>query len=188
MAKTAANGKTAVDERQKFLDFFVITRTVQKPTIIPDNYQGKVENGVYRNDYFDFSIDAVRDWKVLNENETDLVKEASKDWFRGKDGNVAPTIQQNYRRTAILLMQYRYPLGTALNPGLLISVETTTSPKRPVKDTALLGQKFVKAYANRPFEVTKETAETLLDGKNSYFTRRGTGRRAICISSASMSR
>lgn len=163
--KNIANEKTVVEERQKFFDSLVITRAIPAAATIPENYRGKVENGVYRNEYFDFSIELIPSWRTLSEDETSLLTEGTKDNFRGKDGTLAPGVDRNLRQTAFLLMQRRYPFGTKFNPALQFTVETTNSPRRPLRDTALLGQKTLQTLKKDPFVVTKEITDTVLGGE-----------------------
>jgi hypothetical protein len=165
VAKNIANEKSTVEEQQKFFDSFVITRAIPVAAKIPENYQGKVEKGVYRNEYFDFSIELIPSWRTLSEDETNLLTEGIKENLREKDGILARGVDRNLRQTAFLLMQRRYPYGTKLNPALQFTVETTNSPRRPLRDTALLGQKTLKAFKNEPFVVTTEITDTVLGGE-----------------------
>lgn len=158
----AENKKPVTDERQRILDSFSISRTATSAALIPDNYQGAFKDNVYRSEFLDFSIDLINGWRVLNENETDLLKESAKDFYRKDDGTLASVVEKSFRQSAILLMQRRMMERSA---GIMIYVETTNSPGRPIKETALLGQNTIKKYSNLPFTVTKEGTEAMLDGE-----------------------
>jgi hypothetical protein len=169
MAGNIANEKSTVEEQKKFFDSFVITRPIPAAATIPENYQGKVDNGVYRNEYFDFSIELIPSWRTLSDDETKLLMAGTKENFRGQDGVLNPAIDRNLNRTAIILMQRRYPYGTKFNPALQFTVETTNSPRRPLKDSAIIGQKTLKTFKKELFVVTKEIAETVLGGEKFVF-------------------
>jgi hypothetical protein len=159
------NKKQVTDERQRFLDSFSISRIAGVAAQIPDNYQGAVKDDVYRSEFLDFSIDLVKNWRTLNENETDLLKESTKDFYRKDDGALVPGIEKSFRRSAVLLMQRRLVEGAMVHPNILISVETTNSPGRPLKDTVLIAQNTQIKYSSMPFTVTKDATEILLNGE-----------------------
>ncbi len=91
-----------------------------------DNFDyGRVENGIYQNKYFDFSIKLPVDWVVQSREQTENLANAGKKLLAGDDENMKAVIKASEVNTANLLAVFQYQLGSAVayNPNIMIVAE-----------------------------------------------------------------
>lgn len=86
---------------------------------------GHVDNGVYQNDYFGFSIKLPEDWVVQSKEQTDNIVNKGKDLLAGDDENLKAMIKASEINVANLLAVFQYELGSAVeyNSNMAIVAE-----------------------------------------------------------------
>lgn len=81
----------------------------------PDN--GKVTDGVYRNDFFGFSYTVPEGWMVHGEETQKVMMETGKDLVAGDDTTKRRMLDTASKRTYQLLTVFEYPFGTPGKPN-----------------------------------------------------------------------
>lgn len=81
----------------------------------PDN--GKVTDGVYRNDFFGFSYTLPQGWMVHGEETQKALMEAGKALMAGDDQAKKSLMDAESKRTYHLLTAFEFPLGTPGKPN-----------------------------------------------------------------------
>src|ERR1044072_4927833 len=70
----------------------------------PKNFDyGKIENGVYTNNYFDFEIPVPPTWAVQNKEQVQKLQKTGEELISGKDKELGAKIKAAEVTTAILL-------------------------------------------------------------------------------------
>jgi len=93
---------------------------------LPDNFDyGHVENGVYQNEYFDFSMKLPDDWVVQSKEQTEYIANTGKKIAAGDDKNLQAVVKASDISSANLLAVFQYEVGSAVeyNPAILIVAE-----------------------------------------------------------------
>ncbi len=90
---------------------------------------GRVENGVYLNDYFKFRITIPVKWVVQSKEQVERIKETGKELLAGEDENMKAVVSASEINSANLLAAFQYELGSTVkfNPNIMIVVENTQS-------------------------------------------------------------
>src|SRR4030095_12620558 len=74
----------------------------------PKNFDyGKIENGVYANNYFDFEIPVPPNWAVQNKEQVKQLQKQGEELVSGKDKELGAKIKAADIRTAILLTVFK---------------------------------------------------------------------------------
>ena len=87
---------------------------------------GRVENGVYKNTYFNFMIRIPSNWVVQSKEQTDKLSETGKKLLAGDDENMKAALKATEVNTANLLAVFQYEMGSAVqyNPNFAVVVES----------------------------------------------------------------
>lgn len=92
-----------------------------------DNFDyGHIENGIYVNDFFDFSIKLPESWVVQSREQTENIANEGKKIVAGDDEKMKAVINAYDINTANLLAAFQYELGSAVeyNPNIMIIAES----------------------------------------------------------------
>lgn len=74
----------------------------------PKNFDyGKIENGVYTNNYFDFEIPVPANWAVQNKDQVQQLQKTGEELVSGNDKELGAKIKAANVRTAILLTVFK---------------------------------------------------------------------------------
>ena len=77
---------------------------------IPDDFDyGQVENGVYKNDFFDMEIPLIPGWDVRSKEAMDQLVEKGAEEMGKKNKKLAAAVKSGQVSTAKLLMLFKYP-------------------------------------------------------------------------------
>jgi hypothetical protein len=91
-----------------------------------DNFDyGRVEDGIYFNNYFNFTIDLPAGWVVQSQEQTQKIADMGKNLVAGDDEKLKAAIEATEVNTANLLAVFQYELGAAVqyNPNFMIVAE-----------------------------------------------------------------
>lgn len=92
----------------------------------PDNFDyGHVEKGVYRNNYFNFSIVLPANWVVQSKEQIEDITKTGKDLITGDDEKMKAILKASEVNSANLMAVFQYELGTPVdyNPSIMIIAE-----------------------------------------------------------------
>ena len=79
----------------------------------PKNFDyGKIENGVYTNNYFDFEIPVPPNWAVQNKEQVQQLQKTGEELVSGSNKELAAKIKAADIRTAILLTVFKNKTDT----------------------------------------------------------------------------
>lgn len=86
---------------------------------------GSVENGVYSNRFFGFSVTFPKDWVVHGDATNTRLKEIGKERATSTGAMSAASSEVILRNTYQLLTTFQYPMGAAVevNPGFMLVAE-----------------------------------------------------------------
>ncbi|HWC54246.1 MAG TPA: hypothetical protein VG676_11730 [Chitinophagaceae bacterium] len=105
---------------------------------IPENFDyGKVENGVYKNDFFGFELPIPADWVVQDSDQMKKISEEGQKIISEHNEELGKKIKASEVRSAMLLSVFRYKDDSVIgqfNPSFGIAVEnlgTFSSIKTP---------------------------------------------------------
>lgn len=86
---------------------------------------GIVENAVYNNKYFDFSLDLSSNWQVQENQTIQMMRERGKKLLSGDDKDMQAALDLGDLSTVNLLLASKYPMGAdvAFNPNIAIVAE-----------------------------------------------------------------
>lgn len=90
---------------------------------------GVVENNIYKNRFFNFSIPINKNWTIQNKQQIEDLKKQSGDVLHGGNKKLKKEIDASMVNVAELLMVSKYEIGTpdVINPTLLVNVESLAS-------------------------------------------------------------
>ncbi|GGD11855.1 hypothetical protein [Hyunsoonleella pacifica] len=130
---------------------------------------GVVENNVYKNKFFRFSVPIHKGWVVQGKKQIEDLKSQSEDILHGGDKNLKEVIDASMVNIAELLMVSKYEIGTTelANPTLLVNVENLESAKG-VKtiDEYLIQAKNYLAQLNMEVNFKKEPYDINIGDEN----------------------
>lgn len=133
--------------------------------LLPDNYQGKLEKGIYTNDFLGFTIKLPDGWKPLNTDEEGAVKEVGKQLLQKDDAKYNAQIESSLESARTLLAATKNPFGTPENAQITIQLETrAVGDGYALRDVAAATQKFLQSNFNAPIKITREIYETKISG------------------------
>ena len=86
---------------------------------------GTVEDGIYSNKYFDFSLDLSDGWQVQENQTMKLAQSMGKKIISGDDKNLEAALDLSTLTTVNLLLATKHPFGTqvAFNPNIAAVAE-----------------------------------------------------------------
>lgn len=101
------NAKQQKEAKQKILDY------------------GKIENGVYTNEFFNFSLELPQDWHVQSQESMEDLQDAGSDLLAGEDENKKAILEASRDRSGSLLGLFKYEIGSQVdfNPSFLMLFE-----------------------------------------------------------------
>jgi len=114
-----------------FASLVLIFFSCKNKVSIPEDFDyGKIDNGVYVNDYFDFEIPVPGEWHVQNKEQIERIRQAGGEMIAEKNKELAEQVKASAVNSAILLAAYKYKLDSAVqgyNPSFSIIVENLGS-------------------------------------------------------------
>jgi hypothetical protein len=95
---------------------------------IPDDFDyGKIESGIYKNNYFDFELPVPANWSVQNKEQVEQIKKLSEDMIGEKNKDLASQLKASEINYASLLTVFKYALDSAVagefNPSFALVAE-----------------------------------------------------------------
>jgi hypothetical protein len=86
---------------------------------------GKVENNIYNNSFFNFKVELSPEWIVQSKEQTENLAKAGKELVVGDDDNLKAIIKASEINSAYLLTVFQYEVGSAVsyNPGFTLVAE-----------------------------------------------------------------
>lgn len=83
---------------------------------VPENFDyGKIENGVYSNNYFDFEIPVPDKWVVQNQEQVKQLQKQGEDLIAGNNKELAAKVKAANVGTAILLTVFKNKTDSNIN-------------------------------------------------------------------------
>lgn len=112
---------------------------IDKPIVQNANtdFYGTVENGVYRNTYFKFSLTLPKGWKVAERQDSDLIINNDSGNNKNLKKNAKQSLEDSKQRTKILFTATKNEIGAVENAVFLAGAEINTTPKADLIDIAL---------------------------------------------------
>ncbi len=106
---------------------------------------GTVDNGVFKSDYFNFSMPLPKEWTVISPEQNKMLMDKGKKVIAGDDKSMQAALDDSVQTTINMITLFKHPLGSpvAFNPSIGIVAE---------KVSQLPGIKRGKDYL---FHVTK---------------------------------
>src|SRR5438552_17365781 len=93
----------------------VVVSACKQSSKIPENFDyGKIENGVYSNNYFDFEIPIPEKWVVQDKEQVKQLQKEGEDLIAEKDKELAKKIKAGDISSAILLTVFRNRIDTVV--------------------------------------------------------------------------
>ena len=89
--------------------------------------QGYLENDVYVNEFFGFSLPIPENWSVQNRDQLEMIKSAGEE-LMGDSKEVKYAQKESAKNTYYLLTIFKYELGTPVdfNPSIIIIGENVS--------------------------------------------------------------
>jgi hypothetical protein len=116
-----------------FFLVIILAACNDSPTI-PENFDyGKIENNVYKNEYFGFELPVPADWAVENKEQTQQIQEEGRKIIGEHNKELAERIKADNVRSAMLLSVFRYKDDSVVgkyNPSFGIAVENLGKSSR----------------------------------------------------------
>ena len=105
----------------------VVVSACKQSSKIPENFDyGKIENGVYSNNYFDFEIPIPEKWVVQDKEQVKQLQKEGENLIAEKDKELAKKVKAGDISSAILLTVFRNRIDTVgndYNSSFVILVE-----------------------------------------------------------------
>jgi len=99
-----------------FIFLMITAAACQHSSKIPDNFDyGKMENGVYTNNYFDFEIPVPDKWTVQTKEQVQQLRKQGEDSAYGDNAELKTKIKAADIQTAILLTVFKNKTDSAIN-------------------------------------------------------------------------
>jgi hypothetical protein len=88
---------------------------------------GTLNNSVYRNDYFGFSVSLPADWNVQDQRAQQQLMKKGVQVVAGDDKNLKAVVKASELQTVNLFAVFRHPVGAPVdyNPGVIAVAERT---------------------------------------------------------------
>ncbi|HEY2720422.1 MAG TPA: hypothetical protein VGI82_01770 [Chitinophagaceae bacterium] len=104
----------------------LLASSCQNSSKIPDEFDyGKIKNGLYTNDYFDFEMPVPSSWNVQNKQQVDELQKQGEDLISGNNNELKAKVKAASVQTANLLTAFKYKPQTipGFNPSFIIVAE-----------------------------------------------------------------
>lgn len=130
---------------------------------LPENFDfGKIEDGTYKNDYFDMEVLFNPNWIVQDKQEMNNLVERGSDLVTGDNKNLKSIVKASQVNTAYLLAVFKHEVGAAVeyNPSFMIVAENTKNFPgiKNGKDYLFHAKKLLK-QTQMPYSFEKEVLE-----------------------------
>jgi hypothetical protein len=130
---------------------------------LPENFDfGKIEDGTYKNDYFDMEVLFNPNWIVQDKQEMNNLVERGSDLVTGDNKNLKSIVKASQVNTAYLLAVFKHEVGAAVeyNPSFMIVAENTKNFPgiKNGKDYLFHAKKLLK-QTQIPYSFEKEVLE-----------------------------
>lgn len=154
------------DKVNKFFNSFSVTRlpAIKETAIeLPESFGVKIENSVFRSDYFGVTIALPKNWNVVDREETEVLKDISRQNINSNLPGLADKTNLSLKNTEILLMLTKVSLDKGINDAVLtISAEKTSFPNFLPKAVI---KSFEKEAVTDDETVTISNPSQMLGGK-----------------------
>jgi len=121
---------------------------------------GKIENGVYTNDYFDFNIPIPQSWDVRNDEQVQQLQKKGSGLISGNNKELEAKIDEADVNTIVLLTVFKNKDDTAankFNPSFIILCENLQgSPDIKRGKDYLDHAKYLMQQSKMPYQFTPE--------------------------------
>ena len=121
---------------------------------------GKIENGVYTNDYFDFNIPVPQNWDVRNDEQVQQLQKKGSGLISGNNKELEAKIDEADVNTVVLLTVFKNKDDTAankFNPSFIILCENLQgSPDIKKGKDYLDHAKYLMQQSKMPYQFTPE--------------------------------
>ncbi|MBC7797498.1 MAG: hypothetical protein H7Z37_11550 [Pyrinomonadaceae bacterium] len=136
----------------------------------PKGLNGTVKNGVYRNDFFGFTLKTPESWQIANADEQLYAKEASKTVMQNSNATNNAMVEKNVDNANFLLMMTKEPLGIPENTSFVIGAEPYAyqNDEREIAKISMksLIDKYNKSAVVKQAKVVRDVFETKIGGKS----------------------
>jgi hypothetical protein len=121
---------------------------------------GKIENGVYTNDYFDFNIPVPQNWDVRNDEQVQQLQKKGSGLISGNNKELEAKIDQADVNTVVLLTVFKNKEDTTavkFNPSFILLCENLQgSPDIKKGKDYLDHAKYLMQQSKMPYQFTPE--------------------------------
>ena len=121
---------------------------------------GKIEKGVYTNDYFDFNIPVPQNWDVRNDEQVQQLQKKGSGLISGNNKELEAKIDQADVNTVVLLTVFKNKEDTTavkFNPSFIILCENLQgSPDIKKGKDYLDHAKYLMQQSKMPYQFTPE--------------------------------
>ncbi len=109
-----------------FILIVMMTSSCKSKSQLDDFDYGQVENGIYQNEYFGFSMTLPVDWVVQSQEQRENIVNTGKKMVAGDDENIKSAMKASEVNSANLLAVFQYELGAPVdqNPNVMIIAES----------------------------------------------------------------
>jgi hypothetical protein len=163
--------------------FVVLFAGCKQSSKIPDDFDyGKIENGVYKNAYFNYELPIPADWSVQNKEQVEQLKQLSQKMIGEKNKDLASQLKASEINYASLVTVFRHPVDSAtgeFNPSFAMVAENIG--KMPSikngEDYLRQAQKLMResglTYSFEPGFTSEKVGNRQFDRMNVIMTIRG---------------
>ncbi len=149
----------------------IVLLACNQPESIPEDFDyGKIENGVYRNEYFKFTIPVPESWELQSKEQIEEIRKRGREIVAERNKDLAERVRASEVRSATLLTIFRYPPDSAqegFNPSLILLAENIKGGKNIKKGADYLEQaKSHMLQSGMGFKISPEYASEKLGGRN----------------------
>ena len=121
---------------------------------------GKIENGVYTNDYFDFNIPVPQNWDVRNDEQVQQLQKKGSGLISGNNKELEAKIDEADVNTIVLLTVFKNKEDTSavkFNPSFILLCENLQgSPDIKKGKDYLDHAKYLMQQSKMPYQFTPE--------------------------------
>ncbi len=134
---------------------------------------GLLNDGIYENDFFNFSIEVPQGWKVQDDKQMKELVEVGKEVISDNKSKLRKIVDASMVNTAYLLTAFKHEVGAkiAFNPSFMVLAENTRLDPRIKKgDQYLSNAKILMQQGQIPYEFDEKGIQRInVGGKEFYF-------------------
>jgi len=97
---------------------------------IPENFDyGNTENGIYKNEFFNFEMPYNEEWSVQTREQMAKISQSGQDIMAGDNQKLKNTLKASQVNVADLFALFKFPVGSVPdnNPSIIINAENLKS-------------------------------------------------------------